>query len=305
MTRQLVQVLAVLEEAGIGALPLKGPALSQSAFGDPSLRHFVDLDVLVRPGDAPAARDAIVADGFEQCPPAPDATAPISLDWPDIGFRDPRTGLLLELHWQLRWATPEFSRLAPTVIDRAVDLELLGRTVLEASPEDALLLLAAHNPKHGWEQLEAVAAFGALMTRYDADVDWELALSRATQVRCRRRLVVGTLLTCGLGGLPLPAQIQSAAARDPAARHLATEAHRALSRVDPPRRRDDICRIFWTPRLEDDSRAVRRALWARVVAPNQEDRAGFELPESLRALHYLRRSIRLLRRCARRPESRA
>jgi len=62
MTRQLVLVLAALESAGIRMLPLKGPVLSQSAFGDPSLRHFVDLDVLVRPGDGPAARGRVNRD---------------------------------------------------------------------------------------------------------------------------------------------------------------------------------------------------------------------------------------------------
>ncbi|HEY5387803.1 MAG TPA: nucleotidyltransferase family protein, partial [Thermoleophilia bacterium] len=64
MTRQLLLLLERLHAAGIPALAVKGPALSQLAYGEPTLRRFVDLDILVRPSDVCAARAVVEAAGL-------------------------------------------------------------------------------------------------------------------------------------------------------------------------------------------------------------------------------------------------
>ena len=53
LSGELVRVLRLFAEHGIAALPFKGPTLAQFAYGDPALREFGDLDLLLRPRDVP------------------------------------------------------------------------------------------------------------------------------------------------------------------------------------------------------------------------------------------------------------
>ena len=64
MTRQLLAIVGQLEKASVPALALKGPALSQLAYGDVTRRHSVDLDILVRPADVHTARAVLEAGGL-------------------------------------------------------------------------------------------------------------------------------------------------------------------------------------------------------------------------------------------------
>jgi hypothetical protein len=52
MTAELLRILDALKEAGIKAMPLKGPVLAQQLYGDVALRQFSDLDILVAREDA-------------------------------------------------------------------------------------------------------------------------------------------------------------------------------------------------------------------------------------------------------------
>ena len=47
MSAELIRIMKLLEENGIEALAFKGPTLSQMAYGDITLRQYVDLDILV------------------------------------------------------------------------------------------------------------------------------------------------------------------------------------------------------------------------------------------------------------------
>ena len=47
MSAELIRIMKLLEDNGIEALAFKGPTLAQMAYGDITLRQYVDLDVLV------------------------------------------------------------------------------------------------------------------------------------------------------------------------------------------------------------------------------------------------------------------
>ena len=64
LTRALVDLLPVFSAQSIGVLPYKGPTLGLQAYGDPALRTFADLDILVRPADLDAARAVLLSGSF-------------------------------------------------------------------------------------------------------------------------------------------------------------------------------------------------------------------------------------------------
>jgi hypothetical protein len=66
-----VVMLDALSDAGIRAVTLKGVALSHSIYGDPSLRAFGDLDLLIQTSDWGPAQDVLQEHGWTRKTPEP------------------------------------------------------------------------------------------------------------------------------------------------------------------------------------------------------------------------------------------
>jgi len=73
LERELVLVTALLEEAGIGSVVLKGPAVAHTVYPDPAWRSFGDLDLLVEASDLARAVELLEAQGFARRLPEPRA----------------------------------------------------------------------------------------------------------------------------------------------------------------------------------------------------------------------------------------
>jgi Uncharacterised nucleotidyltransferase len=64
LERELLEVAAAFEAAGVEMTVLKGPALAHSVYPDPAWRPFGDIDVLVRTQDWQRACEVLVGCGF-------------------------------------------------------------------------------------------------------------------------------------------------------------------------------------------------------------------------------------------------
>ena len=65
LTGELIKLLNLFRENGIRALPLKGPVLAATTYGNVSLRHFGDLDILISSDDFLAAKDLLRQQGYQ------------------------------------------------------------------------------------------------------------------------------------------------------------------------------------------------------------------------------------------------
>ena len=65
---ETVRLLRVLGDAGVEALPLKGPSLAAQAYGDTGARDYGDIDLLVHRRDLERARVALTRDRYAPPP---------------------------------------------------------------------------------------------------------------------------------------------------------------------------------------------------------------------------------------------
>ncbi len=101
MTGELLGMLGALEEAGIAAIPYKGPVLAAQAYGNVSLRQFRDLDILVAPGEVDRAEAVLAARGYRHATPPTEIERRL-LRRVSCEFELVRDdGSMVELHWQL------------------------------------------------------------------------------------------------------------------------------------------------------------------------------------------------------------
>src|SRR5258708_32232918 len=96
LTAELFSILDRFTAEGIGALVVKGPVLAVQAYGDPAMRAYGDLDLLVRQRDIHRATELMSAAGFSPAVP---------LSAIDAGripgqylFSKPDSKLIVELH---------------------------------------------------------------------------------------------------------------------------------------------------------------------------------------------------------------
>lgn len=221
LTESLKRILAGLKARGIEAIPFKGPVVAQLAYGDPALRRYRDLDILVREKDADAACDALAALGYRGHDrfSAAQRTAFRRYSGQDISFNG--DGVAVEPHWALAPRTLALRLDYDGLWQRARDIDLDGETVRCFGPEDLVTVLCLHGSKEQWTRLLWIADL-AHMIEAIPRLDWDALLVRAHAQGCLRMVLIGLALACALLDAPPPA-VKAAIAADPAAIALAGE----------------------------------------------------------------------------------
>lgn len=294
----LIEVLDVLRSEGVDALPLKGATLAAAAYGDPGVRDYGDLDVLVAPSDAWAAIEALSRVGFE----FPDA---LSRDRQEVYLRTDsqvslrRAAVEVELHTAL--AQPQWGvyPTLPELATRASAVELYGRTVPALAPPDMVLAVSVHASKAGWGRLEWAASL-AWLARRD-DMDWDALADQAKDAGIARTAGVGFALAEEFLRDPLPAGARVLTDHDRAVRPLARDVR--PNPGTPPGTmpvRERLGHQLWLLRIRERWRD-RLYLVVALLRPTTHDVAVVDLRPSLRWLYYPLRLIRVVARAMRIP----
>jgi hypothetical protein len=213
-TGDLVRILDALAGAGIAAIPFKGPAIALQAYGDPGLRSFRDLDVLIGEQDVAPTMRVLAGLGYRSQADGLNARQMqryYRYNGQDILFADGR--LPVEPHWA--FAPRTFSAcFDPTgVWQRAVPCALDGRSVRLLSPEDTLIVASLHGCKERWSRLLWIADIAMHLERCP-ELDWDAVLARAGRAGLLRMVLLGVALAERLAGAPVPERVRRRIGRD-------------------------------------------------------------------------------------------
>src|SRR6266851_266097 len=220
LTAELFRILERFTSEGIGAVVVKGPVLAVQAYGDPAMRSYGDLDLLVRQRDIRRATELMSAAGY---------SAAVSLRAIDAGkipgqylFSNPHAKLIVELHndGTLRY----FPRRLPLeeFFARQIRVRLDAHEAPALSVEDELVLICIHGAKHFWERLMWIADVAALVSR-QTGIDWQRVADLARAVGAERMLHTGLRLASDLLQARLPDKVQVMVQADAVAAQLAEQ----------------------------------------------------------------------------------
>jgi hypothetical protein len=220
LTAELFRLLDRFRSEGIAALVVKGPVLAVQAYGDPAMRSYGDLDLLVRQRDIRRATELMTAAGYESRVPSSAIDAG-KIPGQYLFFRPDRK-LIVELHndHTLRY----FPRRLPLerCFERQIRVRLDAQLAPALSVEDELVLISIHGAKHFWERLLWIADVAALVSR-QRGIDWERVTRSAREVGGERMLHTGLRLAVNLLKIDLPDQVMALVQRDMAAARLAEQ----------------------------------------------------------------------------------
>ena len=292
---ELVRIAQLFESEGVPVLAYKGPALAVSAYGDLSLRRFVDLDIVVRARDVRRAGELLLSLGFRLSDGLSESQEKFLLRRQhNIAYTRDAGRLIVELHWGL--ASEKFAELplSEEVWERAETVAFGGGEVRSLSTEDLLLALCVHGTKHLWERLAWVCDVAELLNSR-ASLDWGSVLRRAQDSRTERMLLLGLSLASGLLGATLHESIRRAIQADPTTDTLSESVAEKLfagAEFEPSGFAASVrFNLLARTRLREKIRYFRF-----ILTPTDGDLAALSLPPGLSFVYYLLRPVRLLRK---------
>ena len=146
---ELGTILAPFQKAGIPVLILRGPALGQVVYGDPALRPFTDLDLLVRREDVPAGRNCLesVNCALASSRLCPDYFEKYHLH---LTYSHRPSGIAVELHWALDHMYTPFAISYEDILRRRRSVAIGDVQADVPCPEDDLLCNIVHLAKHAY-----------------------------------------------------------------------------------------------------------------------------------------------------------
>jgi Uncharacterised nucleotidyltransferase len=300
LTAELIKVMDLLRQAGIEAMPYKGPVLAVQAYGDVALREYDDLDIILRQRDM-AKVDGIAKNlGYRPNHVWVFNSGASSVVPGEYDYRDRARGMVVEFHTEF---TLRHFPIRPDLDDmagRLVPVLLSGHEIRTFADEDMLAILCIHGSKDFWERISWIADISEFV-RSHPQLVWDAVFRRADALRAGRMLRVGLALAAKLLSAPLPEEVCARVRRDSVAQAVASEiAQRHLNRE--PRERGAADRFHFRRRMVAGAIAGWKYSARLTTQPADEDSAAMRLPRPLAPLYAVLRPFRLLRQY--RPSSR-
>jgi hypothetical protein len=286
LTEECLRILRLFEQHGIAAVPLKGPVLAHTLYGNPALRVFEDLDILIHEQHRLQAMAVLYDIGFTPWEEG-------KTDY-HSGFISPDRSWPLELHWGL--TIPALSELsAANMLRRAQMSTFAGISIRQLDPIDLLIFLCLHGAKHHWCQLRWIVDIAEYLRTY-AGIDWECVMSAATSTGHERVILLGLHLAHQLLEAPLPDNVVQKIAATPIIREMAQHIQADLFQ-DASSLRVRVAPNGVDIQSLDSTTARMRLVLQQLIKDLQPKRVDYQLirlPEPLGFLYYPLRLLRLM-----------
>jgi hypothetical protein len=169
---ELIKLINLFTSYHIPAIPLKGPVLAASAYGNLALRQFDDLDILVNKRDLFQAGDALLSLGYQ-----PTVEQPYGQDDGNVWMRNDGK-VAVDLQWRMSREVLAFPLDVDRLCLRLEPLPIAGGRLLSLPLEDLLVILCVHGCKHHWNRLNWISDVAAVIQAYP-HLEWGRVMAHA------------------------------------------------------------------------------------------------------------------------------
>jgi hypothetical protein len=292
-TTELGRLAELCRESGPAFAVIKGVPLSGRVYGNIGLRHAKDIDLLVAPDQVDAMADALERLGYRPSELRPTDGQGLRTLWyrarKDLPFRNPQTGVEIELHWRL--LNNEQLLNLPFDAGRLVEVALgprISAPVLRL--DDEFAYLCAHGAGHGWVRLKWLADIHAILAQRSAEGIEDL-YRHAARLGAGRAAAQAIVLSAWVFRTPVPPTFLDRLEAQSSVRLLSEIAFRAVTRAGG-REHDDVPFATLTTGLSRLLLGGGLRYWRREVAltlMNPEEFMAFGLPDRMAGIYPLLR----------------
>lgn len=294
LSGKMKQVSEALDNKGIYALQLKGPALAEALYGSLSRRTSKDLDILVHPDHIEQAEEVLEQLGYIKT----QEVSRIVSDWKwrqnHESFTHEDTGTEVELHWRLNGdagAEPSFYELW----NRRQTLAFAGTDVHMLSNEDLMFYLTAHGARHAWFRLRWLADIDRLARM---ELDWDKLTALLRRYKCTHLVGQALILSAAMFNTPISREMALLMSTDrpqDLARRVLIFIREKVSLCPEPES-EILAQIYRNYLFSLRTPGQKAIFLARKMVPDTWDTQTLPLPKSLRFLYYPLHPFLLLHR---------
>lgn len=206
MSAELIKITNLLKEHSIKSLAFKGPALSQMAYGDITLRQYSDLDILIRKEDIYKIETLLKIHGYKRLLTLTPIQESIRLKYAqDISFIHPEKGIHIEMHWSLLNINYPIHVGLKNFWKETQEVKLNSHTISTFSTENLIIYLAIHGSKHLWERIEWVKDIDLLIQKQE--INWKKLIEKVQGTGFENMVYLGLHLNVILFKTSLPESI--------------------------------------------------------------------------------------------------
>jgi len=291
----LSRFLEFMSKQDYPSLLFKGPAISQLLYGDPILRDYSDIDILIDKDDLLGDRipDEILTAEKEF------KTALDSKKRKELYFNlghdfeiNLWRNLKVEWHWRLSSNRFFFDKSFKELYENGQDITIGGKSIRTFSWNDYALYLAVHGATHQWFRLIWLCDYYALIQKNV--VDWSRLLQEAKRHKHTNALVQATQLVKTIFRVEIPTEINGLYIPRKHDYFINT----ALLAMELPTEKvlssgfHKLKTIFYLMRLKPSIESWIETIWRLRTHPS--DWEIIRLPDSMFLLYYILRPFLLV-----------
>lgn len=226
IVHECLRLDALLKQAGIPVLFLKGVTLARLAYGTVGLKRGWDIDFIVPPDFAQAAAELLREAGYECTLPGAGHSAAGIAAWHRNSKESVWNHVTKEVHVELHTSLSDNGRLLPELSATSAwqEVEVAAGRGLRTLEQDRLFAyLCVHGASSGWFRLKWIADLAAFLAARSPD-EIERLYRRAREFGAGRSVAQGLLLSARLLGVELTSTLEAELTADRVNRWLVKSA---------------------------------------------------------------------------------
>lgn len=205
MTNELLNILEILKENNIKAIPFKGPILSQMVYGDVVSRQYVDLDILFDKKDITKLQNLINKLKFKKNLQLTIEQEKIWINYAhDISYKT-LNNINIEFHWRMLDFNHPINLNQIDFLNSIDSFKFNGVSLNKIKNEESLIYLCVHGTKHLYERVEWIVDIDKYIRKQK--IDWEIIDKLIENDNSKRFFYLGLYLSNYLFNTPLDKNI--------------------------------------------------------------------------------------------------
>ena len=291
LTGELIKVLNQLDSENICAVHYKGPSLALVAYGDLTLREFIDVDMIIHRIDTKKARKIMDKLGYEL------VTLPNNFN-EDLYFKtqtehkfiNPNSNTVFEFHNRVQGHFFYFPIDPAFLYEDLKHVKINNNPVTTFTNENLLLLLCIHCARHDWSCISWISDIHELIQK--EEIEWTKVFENSEKLKVKRILSTTLLLSENLLKTDLPSEVSNYLKEDVEAGKICKNVIDKIFNCDH-KSYNLLERLSLDFRERESMKLSLIDVLSSIFKPTYEDFRKFKLPANLYYFYYIIRPVLL------------